>query len=69
MIYSRDIAKVCAVCVNAHKGDGGMYCEVKKQTVPEVGEACKKFSYDILKRTVRRARRIKTDFNPEDFTF
>ena len=68
MIYSRDITKICAVCVNAHNRDGGLYCDVKKQTVTGDGAACKKFSYDILKRTVRRARRLKTDFEPEDFT-
>ena len=68
MIYSQDITKICAVCREAHKRGGEeLYCEIKKQTVPSDGEACKKFSYDILKRPVRRAKRIKTDFNPEDF--
>ena len=68
MIYSQDINKVCALCRMAHKRGGEeMYCEIKKQTVPSDGAGCKKFSYDILKRTVKRAKKLRTDLNPEDF--
>ncbi|MCH5209719.1 MAG: hypothetical protein J1F01_02010 [Oscillospiraceae bacterium] len=68
MIYSQDIRKICALCTRAHThSDDEMYCEIKKQPVPVNGEGCKKFSYDIMKRTVRRAKKLKTDFKPEDF--
>lgn len=68
MIYSRDINKICAVCRSARAvSDEEMYCEIKKKPVQTNAQACDKFSYDILKRHVRRAKKIKTDFNPEDF--
>ena len=55
MIYSQNINKVCAVCQMAHKkSEDEMYCD--------------KFKYDILKRHVRRMRKLKTNFNPEDFS-
>lgn len=69
MIYSQDINKICAVCQRARAhSDDEVYCDKKKQAVPMNGEACKKFRYDILKRHVRRMKKLKTDYNPEDFT-
>lgn len=69
MIYSQDINKICAVCQLAHKhSDDEMYCDKKKQAVHANAAACEKFKYDILKRHVRRMRKLKTDFNKEDFT-
>lgn len=69
MIYSQEINKICAVCAKARKhSNDEMYCEIKKQPVPMNGEACKKFSYDIMKRNVRRMRKLKTDFKAEDFS-
>lgn len=44
-----------------------MYCDIKKQAVSVTDTACDKFKYDILKRHVRRMRKLKTNFNPEDF--
>lgn len=68
MIYSNETEKKCAVCVFAEIRGEDIYCAKKKQTLSAVDNACAKFSYDILKRRVRRAKRLKTDFNPEDFT-
>ncbi len=69
MIYSPDINKICAVCQMAHKhNENEMYCDIKEEAVPINGKACKKFKYDIVKRPVRRMRRLKTDFDKEDFT-
>ncbi len=45
-----------------------LYCRLKNKAVSANKEACKKFSYDILKRHVKRIKKLKTDFNPEDFT-
>ncbi|MCI8404458.1 MAG: hypothetical protein HFE49_06105 [Clostridia bacterium] len=69
MIYSQDINKICAVCQAAHKiSDEEMYCGIKKQAVPINGAACAKFRYDILKKNVRRMRKLRTDYSPEDFS-
>ena len=69
MIYSQNINKVCAVCQMAHKkSEDEMYCDIKKQAVSVTDTACDKFKYDILKRHVRRMRKLKTNFNPEDFS-
>lgn len=69
MIYSEDINKVCGLCKRARRtgSDDKMHCEVKRQDVELSGEACPKFRYDILKRRVRRRKKLKSDFNPEDF--
>lgn len=69
MIYSEDINKVCGLCVHAQKleGDDEMFCTLfKKNTATTQGD-CKKFKYDIFKKTVRRKRRLKTEFTAEDF--
>ena len=64
MIYSQNINKVCAVCQMAHKkSEDEMYCDIKKQAVSVTDTAC-----DNLKRHVRRMRKLKTNFNPEDFS-
>ena len=69
MIYSQNINKVCAVCQMAHKkSEDEMYCDIKKQAVSVTDTACDKFKYDILKRHVRLMRKLKTNFNPEDFS-
>ncbi len=69
MIYSQDINKVCAVCQMARRlSDDEMYCGIKRQAVPVNGEACQKFRYDILKKNVRRMRKLKINYKPEDFS-
>lgn len=71
MIYSDDINKICALCGNAHFIEGNedeMYCNIKEKNVDKTGEDCGKFVYDIFKKQVRRKKRLKTDFNPADFT-
>ncbi|MBQ3125259.1 MAG: hypothetical protein IJC09_07570 [Clostridia bacterium] len=70
MIYSDDINKVCGLCVYAQKledSEDEMFCTLfKKNTATSQGD-CKKFKYDIFKKTVRRKRRLKTEFTAEDF--
>ena len=54
MIYSQNINKVCAVCQMAHKkSEDEMYCDIKKEAVSVTDTACDK---------------LKTNFNPEDFS-
>lgn len=69
MIYSEDINKVCGLCKRAHRmgSEDEMHCEIKRQNVSALGEACPKFQYDIMKRRVRRRKKLKSYFNPEDF--
>lgn len=70
MIYSDDINKVCALCVYA-QGDSDsdeLFCTRRKKNTAASRSDCKKFKYDIFKKPVRRKRRLKTDFSPEDFT-
>lgn len=69
MIYSQNINKVCAVCQMAHKkSEDEMYCDIKNKRCPLPIPLVDKFKYDILKRHVRRMRKLKTNFNPEDFS-
>ena len=71
MIYSEDINKVCALCVNAEpipENKDEMYCKLYKKNTAITKNDCKKFNYDIFKKTVRRKRRFKTSFSAEDFT-
>lgn len=70
MIYSDEINKVCALCANADFIEGNeesMHCRLKDANVDKSTADCGKFVYDIFKKQVRRKRRIKTDFTPEDF--
>lgn len=71
MIYSDEINKVCALCANADFIEGNeenMHCRLKDINVDKTAADCGKFVYDIFKKPVRRKRRIKTDFTPEDFS-
>ena len=70
MIYSEDINKVCALCIHAQKledNEDEMYCTLYKKNTAATNGDCKKFKYDIFKKTVRRKKQFKTDFSPEDF--
>lgn len=70
MIYSENINKVCGLCVNAESIDGNdesMFCTVKKENVGISDTECKKFQYDIFKKKVRRKKRLKTNYDPNDF--
>ncbi len=69
MIYSEDINKVCALCEfsQALEGDEDNLLCTKHKKNTAITDSCAKFKYDIFKKPVRRKRRLKTDFNPEDF--
>ena len=69
MIYSDDINKVCALCEYSQTIDGdeeNLLCTKQKKNTA-INDSCARFKYDIFKKVVRRKRRLKTDFNPEDF--
>lgn len=67
MIYSPDIEKKCALCLFAKKiEDEQFFCEKKKKFV-RLDDTCKKFDYDIFKKTVRRRPSLSVSVSPEDF--
>lgn len=68
MIYSENIEKRCGLCrFSKSEDEDSCFCEKKKKSIPQSSEVCKKFSYDILKKPVRRKRRLSADFKTEDF--
>lgn len=71
MIYSEDINKVCGLCVFAKSDtetDGKeLLCTLFNKNKEVTESCCKKFKYDIFKKTVHRKRRLKTDFSADDF--
>ncbi len=68
MIYSENIEKRCGLCrFSRTENDSSCFCEKEKKSLPLSREACKKFSYDILKKPVRRRKRFSTSLTPEDF--
>ena len=75
MIYSENIEKRCGLCrfskpenPESPTAEDICFCEKKKKSMPQSCEACKKFSYDILKKPVRRKRRLSAGFKAEDFS-
>ncbi|MCD8390607.1 MAG: hypothetical protein LUD03_02050 [Firmicutes bacterium] len=66
MIYSNDINRVCGMC-RFYSAENGGVCSKRERETEESREGCKKFSYDILKKPVRRKRKLNTDFSDEDF--
>ena len=70
MIYSEDINKICALCMNADfvpENDDAMYCRIKGVNVDKSHPDCDKFKYDIFKKPIRRKKRLKTTFSADDF--
>lgn len=69
MIYSEEINKVCGLCARAVPTDDDeqVYCEKKCKSRPVTCRACRKFQYDILKRTAKRNRKKFKAFSPSDF--
>lgn len=69
MIYSEEINRVCGLCAHAVPAEGEdlVYCEKKRRSRPVTCAACKKFQYDILKRTARRKQKKLKTYSPSDF--
>ena len=68
MIYRPDIEKKCALCLYAKKMEEEMFfCEKKKKFVKLDEMGCKKFDYDIFKKTVRRRPSLASNVSAEDF--
>ena len=69
MIYSENISRVCGLCRHADKlTENELRCRLKRKNVAVTDADCGKFDYDIFKKTVRRKKRLKTEFDPKDFS-
>lgn len=69
-MYSPDIEKICAVCVNAKPVKGimtHMACSVHGGYVPCSKDACDSFGYDIFKKKVKRHKNLDKTYDPEAF--
>ena len=68
MIYSKVENPKCHLCIHADKNNksGNLLCEIRG-TVP-ADFACKKFKYDIFKKTLKPKRNAdKKSYSPDDF--
>ncbi|MBQ3426880.1 MAG: hypothetical protein IJH37_07025 [Clostridia bacterium] len=69
MIYSDDINRVCGLCTHSDKlTESALRCRLHRKNVSVTDPDCGKFEYDIFKKTVRRKKRLKTGFDPKDFS-
>jgi len=70
-MYSPDIEKICAVCVNAKAVKGimtHMACDIHGGYVPCRKDACESFKYDIFKKKVKRHKSVEDKkYDPEAF--
>lgn len=70
MIYSEEINKICGLCEYAEAigGDADcVHCAKKNIGVALTNAACRKFKYDIMKRTARRGKKKLKSYCPADF--
>lgn len=68
MIYSDEINRVCGLCSHARLLDGDdVYCEKKRRNYTVSREACRKFKYDIFKRSAKRRRRKLKTYSSSEF--
>lgn len=64
--FNKDIPPACEYCRYGHKSDysDDIFCSKRGVTSP--GDSCRRFRYDVLKRTPRRTT-PSGEFKPEDF--
>lgn len=65
-LFNRDISPACQYCVHGQffEHTNEVFC--LKRGVTDPTDSCRKFEYDVLKRTPKRII-AKNDFKPEDF--
>jgi hypothetical protein len=69
MIYSKVENPKCFLCTHADKNSksGNLLCDIRG-TVP-ADFVCKKFKYDIFKKTIKPVKKLGTKvFSPDDFS-
>lgn len=64
--FNSDIPPACAYCLHGHKSEYSdeIFCEKRGVTRPN--ESCRRFRYDVLKRTPRKTAPCG-EFTAEDF--
>jgi len=65
-LFNKNISPACAYCVHGHISEYTNEVFCLKRGVTEPTDSCRKFKYDVLKRTPNRIIADK-DFKPEDF--
>ena len=67
-MYSPDVVPMCCVCIYSKPiaGTDDYMCNWHG-AVPERYK-CRKFKYDIRKKTLRRKKMNASEFSPEDFS-
>jgi len=66
-LIGKDIEPKCAYCAFGETASDGQTVLCKKMGISEPDGACKKFSYDPLKRSPERRPKLP-DFSAEDFS-
>lgn len=70
MIYSEEINKICGLCEYAEAIEDDtdcMRCVKKNIGVALTNASCRKFKYDIMKRTARRRKKKLKSYSAADF--
>ena len=65
-MYSPDIEKICALCVNAKKTDDPFQFQCSKKGSVRYNFTCKKFRYDIFKKKLPPRRNLNEKIYTED---
>ena len=67
-LWEEEEYKICRFCAFAKRVSvlEEVYCEKKKQVVPE-DSVCRKYKYDILKKELRRRKAVSRKYNKGDF--
>lgn len=67
LLNKKEISPSCSYCAYGKESPDGETVLCKKKGIVEKDFACKKFTYDVLKRQPRRPI-VLEKFNPEDFS-
>ncbi len=67
LLNKKEISPSCSYCAYGKCAPDGETVLCKKKGIVEKDSACKKFTYDVLKRQPKRPKKLET-FNPDDFS-
>ena len=66
-LISKKIVRQCAYCVHGHPSEFSQDVFCIKHGIVQKNDSCRKFKYDILKRTPLH-QSIRKEFTAEDFS-
>ncbi|MEG1551409.1 MAG: hypothetical protein RR355_03990, partial [Oscillospiraceae bacterium] len=67
LLNKKDISPKCEYCMNARKSPDGNTMLCTKKGIVDNDYCCKKFKYDVLKRTPRKPPKL-SEFSKDDFS-